>query len=133
MTKTERKQFISELLNLGRHIEEEDTYMENIVTERVDTYSECKRDGYSLKYQLFDSEIDTEEKEDVPVYVYDGSSIAGLTFKEFSTIADAVRFAIKSSDSKVLLNGEIVDFVKCSDNTAYYIDDRAGKLKIVAL
>lgn len=132
MTKTERKQFISELANLGRHLRKENADMDNTtIKETVTTYSEYSKNGYSIKYQVVDSEVDTEKEEDSPVYVYDGSSIFGLTFKEFSTIADAVRFAIKASDSKILFNGNVIKYNICDDDTAYYIDSRTNKMMIV--
>lgn len=135
MIRTKRKQFISELENLGRHLRRERISMRgNVLTkENVNTYLKCTKNGYSLKYQLLDAEIDTEEIEDTPVYVYDGASISGLTFKEFETIAEAIRFSVKSTDSKVLFNGEVVNYHVYDEKTAYYVDDRAEKVKIVRI
>ena len=115
MTKTERKQFIFELAHLGRQIlSKEDMCMSGTIErEKINTYEECTKNGKA--------------------YVYDGASLAGLTFKEFDTIADAVRFALSTSESKVLVNGNVIEYNRYNDESAYYIDEQNKKMMIISL
>jgi len=135
MTKTERKQFIFQLAHLGRQIlSKEDMCMSGTIErEKINTYEECTKNGISLKYQLFESMIDSEVKLENKAYVYDGASLAGLTFKEFDTIADAVRFALSTSESKVLVKGNVIEYNRYNDESAYYIDEQNKKMMIISL
>lgn len=104
--------------------------MESILEERL---KEVKVNREALIQERLDSEIDNENTETNGVYVYNADSLESLIFDKYDTIADAVRAAIKMINATILCDGNIVNYDTIDNSTAYYIDERVNKVKIVNL
>lgn len=132
---TLRKQFetvlLAEITELNGEITEEGlnmAIMESIIEERV---KEAQLDREQLVKERLTSEEDTGKVENNGVYVYNAYSEIGLIFDKYDTIAEAVREALKTINATILCDGEIIEYDVLDAETAYYIDNRIGKVMLV--
>ena len=87
----------------------------------------------SLILERFSSENDKAEIEPNGVYVYVGGLLEDFSFERYNTMADAVRAAVNKVGAKVICEGCLVTYDTLNDTEAYYVDDKAGKVKLVKL
>ena len=87
----------------------------------------------NLIAEQLDSELDTEQILSNGAYIYSYKSLSDWEFKRVDTIADAVREAVKLIDATILYNGNVITYDTINSESAYYIDNDAGKVKIVQL
>lgn len=132
---TLRKQFetvlLAEITELNGEITEEGlnmAIMENIIEERVKA---AQLDREQLVEERLTSEEDTEKLEKNGVYIYNAYGEIGLVFDKYDTIADAVRAGLKLINATILCDGEIIEYDTLDAETAYYIDNRIGKVMLV--
>lgn len=132
---TLRKQFetvlLAEITELNGEITEEGlnmAIMESIIDERVKA---AQLDREQLVDERFFSEEDTGKIEKNGVYIYNAYGEMGLVFDKYDTIADAVKAGLKLINATILCDGEIIEYDTLDSETAYYIDNRAGKVMIV--
>lgn len=132
---TLRKQFetvlLAEIKELNGDITEEGlnmAIMESILEDRVKA---AQLDREQLVEERLTSEEDTGKVEKNGVYVYNAYGELGLQFDRYNTIADAVREALKTISSTILCDGEIIEYDVLDSETAYYIDNRIGKVMLV--
>lgn len=130
-----RKQFetvlLAEITELNGEITEEGlnmAIMESIIDERVKA---AQLDREQLVDERFFSEEDTGKIEKNGVYIYNAYGEMGLVFDKYDTIADAVKAGLKLINATILCDGEIIEYDTLDSETAYYIDNRAGKVMIV--
>lgn len=76
-----------------------------------------------------------DDGENVPngAYVYTSGSLTEMKFDRYSTVADAVRHAVRLIDAKIICDGQVVTYDSLDDDIAYYIDTRSNKAKLVSL
>lgn len=132
---TLRKQFetllLAEITELNGEITEEGlnmAIMESIIEERVKA---AQLDREQLVEERLLSEEDKGNIEKNGVYVYNAYGEMGLVFDKYDTIADAVKEGLKLINATILCDGEIIEYDVLDSETAYYIDNRAGKVMIV--
>lgn len=132
---TLREQFetvvLAEITDLNGEITEEGlnmAIMESIIEERVKA---AQLDREKLVEERLISEDDNGKIEKNGVYVYNAYSEVGLLFDKYDTIADAVREAVKTINATILCDGEIIEYDALDAETAYYIDNRVGKVMLV--
>ncbi len=132
---TLRKQFetvlLAEITELNGDITEEGlnmAIMESILEEKVKA---AQLDREQLVKERLTSEEDTGKVEKNGVYVYNAYGELGLQFDRYNTIAEAVREALKTISSTILCDGEIIEYDVLDNETAYYIDNRIGKVMLV--
>lgn len=132
---TLRKQFetvlLAEITELNGEITEGGlnmAIMESIIEERVKA---AQLDREQLVKERLTSEEDTGKVEKNGVYVYNAYSEVGLLFDKYDTIAEAVREALKTINATILCDGEIIEYDVLDAETAYYIDNRVGKVMLV--
>lgn len=124
---------LARITELNGEITEEGLNMAILESILEDKINEANLDRESLVVERLDSEMDNEQVEKNGVYVYNAYDEMGLLFNKHSTIADAIREAISMINALVICNGEVIEYDTLDNDTAYYIDDRIGKVKIVNL
>lgn len=87
----------------------------------------------NLITERLESEADSEEIIENGVFVYSYESMSEWLFNKYSTMADAIRAAVKILNASVISNGKVITYDIIDNESAYYIDDNAGKMKIVNL
>lgn len=125
---------LAEITELNGDITEEALNMailESILEDRIKEIESSDKE--SLVKERLNSEIDTENTEANGAYVYNAHGENGLVFNKHETIADAVREAVKMINSSIICDGVVMPFDIIDNKTAYYIDDRINKVKIVNL
>lgn len=132
---TLRKQFervlLAEITELNGEITEEElnmVIMENIIEERA---KKAQLDREQIVEARLTSKEDTGKVEKNGVYIYNAHGEMGLMFNRYNTIADAVRDGLKLINAAILCEGEIIEYDVLDDETAYYIDNRVGKVMLV--
>ena len=132
---TLRKQFetvlLAEITELNGEITEEGlnmAIMESIIEERVKA---AQLDREQLVEERLTSEEDTGRLEQNGVYIYNAYGEMGLVFDKYDTIADAVKAGLKLINATILCDGEIIEYDTLDSETAYYIDNRIGKVMVV--
>ena len=68
------------------------------------------------------SDVDTLEAKPNGVWVYAANSIDTFVLDVFTTVADAVKTAVKLIDAKIICEGKLMTYDALNDNEAYYID-----------
>lgn len=136
-TVTVREQFetvlLAEITELNGDITEEGlnmAIMEHIIEERVKA---AQLDREQLVEERLFSEEDTGKIEKNGVYIYNAYGEMGLVFDKYDTIADAVKAGLKLINATILCNGEIIEYDVLDSETAYYIDNKAGKVMLVSI
>ena len=136
-TVTVREQFetvlLAEITELNGDITEEGlnmAIMEHIIEERVKA---DQLDREQLVEERLFSEEDTGKIEKNGVYIYNAYGEMGLVFDKYDTIADAVKAGLKLINATILCNGEIIEYDVLDSETAYYIDNKAGKVMLVSI
>jgi hypothetical protein len=127
------KVLLAEITELNGEITEEGlnmAIMESIIDDRI---KELENNRESIIAERIDSEMDTEVEEKSGVYVYDATDATEFIFNRHSTVAEAVREAIRVVNALVLCHGEIIEYDSIDDKHAYYIDKKANKVKIVTI
>lgn len=102
--------------------------MESIIEERA---KKAQLDREQIVEARLTSKEDTGEVEKNGVYIYNAHGEMGLMFNRYNTIADAVRDGLKLINAAILCEGEIIEYDVLDDETAYYIDNRVGKVMLV--
>lgn len=132
-----REQFetvlLAEITELNGDITEEGlnmVIMEHIIEERVKA---AQLDREQLVDERLFSEEDAGKIEKNGVYVYNAYGEMGLVFDKYDTIADAVKAGLKLINATILCDGEIIEYDTLDSETAYYIDNRAGKVMLVTI
>lgn len=132
---TLRKQFervlLAEITELNGEITEEElnmVIMESIIEERA---KKAQLDREQIVEARLTSKEDTGKVEKNGVYIYNAHGEMGLMFNRYNTIADAVRDGLKLINAAILCEGEIIEYDVLDDETAYYIDNRVGKVMLV--
>ena len=132
---TLRKQFervlLAEITELNGEITEEElnmVIMESIIEERA---KKAQLDREQIVEARLTSKEDTGKVEKNGVYIYNAHGEMGLMFNRYNTIADAVRDGLKLINAAILCEGEIIEYDVLDDETAYYTDNRVGKVMLV--
>jgi hypothetical protein len=89
-------------------------------------------DQMKLMTETIDVVQDTNETVEKGVWVYAPGNAITWQFNRYSTIADAVRAAIRMINAVVLYNGEKIIYDSLDEKKAYYIDMRTKEARIIA-
>lgn len=84
-----------------------------IVEERLKTFNFVEK---------LRTETDDRAAKPYGVWVYAANSVDNLVLDMFTTVAEAVKAAVRLIDAKIVCEGKLLTYDALNDNEAYYID-----------
>lgn len=109
---------------------EEDLSM--VITERL-VADKLSIEEFKRNIQIVQGEPDEGKIEPNGAWMYRDGITDSWLFERFDTIAEAIRNAVNNINAIVICNGETVSFDTLDEETAYYIENNTGKVKVVEL